>query len=129
MKFIRFILRITKLDIVSVLKRKFEDISFMGPNELVALYYTISTFDTTKESADMGSIISMLKQAIIARMVETVRIEEERVKKNKAWDISEPKSTVMLGIDRRVNGSIESNIRILRTKFYEATRDGSFYEV
>ena len=129
MKLIRLILRLTGLDIVSVLTRKFKKIGLMEPNDLTALYYTISSFNVADSETDLLLIISTTKQAIIARMIDLIRREEEKIKANKHYFTGEVKSQTMQAADRNINGPIESKIRILRTMFYESTRDGSFYEV
>lgn len=128
-RILQLLLLATQNDIVSVLKREFQKINTLDVENVTALYYTVSAFNPESKSPALDHMILTMKQAMIARMIELVRLEEGKMRENLAFSTEEPQSQTMKIHIRMINGPIEEKIRIMRTKFYESTRDGAFYEV
>ncbi len=117
----------TGTDIISELKAEFKKISTLDEDSIVALYYTLMSLENENSDSQLLHLIQTLKKATINRMLTMVRHEEGVLKMNQFSTYS-GESEQAKAMKKLLNAPHETRIREMRTKFYEATQDGSLVE-
>lgn len=133
LKRIESALRVTfHSDIVSVLRKEFRKISYYNDSAVVEVFLTASSLENENNPPALKQIIASIKRAAIARMIELLRLQETEIRKVYGYNNDDFGNTAggkaAKSTFDRMAGPYEANLRRMRSKFYEVTRDGSFFE-